>query len=264
MLLVQLSDPHIVGRHETLLGGIDTTAFLRDAVSHVNQMHPAPDLVLVSGDLVNEGAPAQYEHLAELLEPLTAPLHLMPGNHDRTDPLRAAFPGLVHDRHGRADGVIEGPLRIVTLDSSRFPEPGGTLDPEQLVWLDDVLRGAPSAPTVVALHHPPFATGIEHMDAMGLAPAAITALAEVVARHGQVERVLSGHLHRFILRRFAGTVAMTCPSTAHALHLVLDPDDPPAWSYEPPALLLHRWDPDDGLVTHLQMIGDHRPVAFGT
>ncbi len=125
MLLVQLSDPHIVGRHETLLGGIDTTAFLRDAVTHVNQMHPAPDLVLVSGDLVNEGAPAQYEHLAELLEPLTAPLHLMPGNHDRIDHLRRAFPGLVHDRHGRADGVIEGPLRIVTLDSSRFPEPGG-------------------------------------------------------------------------------------------------------------------------------------------
>ena len=125
-----MSDPHIVGRTETLLGGIDTTAYLRDAVAHVNRMVPAPDLVLLSGDLVNDGETEQYEHLAELLAPLSAPLHLMPGNHDRTDHLRAAFPDLVHDRDGRADGVIEGPLRIVTLDSSRFPDPGGTLDAE--------------------------------------------------------------------------------------------------------------------------------------
>jgi 3',5'-cyclic AMP phosphodiesterase CpdA len=262
VLLVQLSDPHIVGRRETLLGGIDTTAFLRDAVTHVNRMRPAPDLVLVTGDLVNEGTPPQYDHLAELLAPLAAPLHLMPGNHDRTAHLKQAFPDCVHDRDGRADGVIEGSLRIVTLDSSRFPEPGGALDAEQLTWLDEVLGSAPAAPTVVTLHHPPFVTGIAHMDAMGLALESTAALAEVIGRHPQVERLLSGHLHRFIVRRFAGTVAMTCPSTAHAIHLVLD-DAPPAWSYEPPALLLHRWHPDDGLVTHLQVIGDHRPVAFG-
>src|SRR5688572_7937744 len=110
-------------------------------------MRPAPDLVLITGDLVNDGLPSQYEHLAELLAPLTAPVHLMPGNHDVNEHLRAAFPGLVHDRDGRADGVIEGPVRIVTLDSSRFPSPGGTLDEGQLRWLAAVLDDAPTAPT---------------------------------------------------------------------------------------------------------------------
>jgi Icc protein len=263
VLLVQLSDPHIVGRHETLLGGIDTTAFLRDAVHHLNVMDPIPDLVLITGDLVNDGGAAQYEHLAELLDPLVAPLHLMPGNHDRNDHLVAAFPDRVHLRDGRADGVIEGPLRIVTLDSGRFPEAGGSLDPEQLTWLADVLAAAPSAPTVVALHHPPFVTGIRHMDAMGLSAAATEGLAAVIVQHPQVERVLCGHLHRSIVHRFAGTVAMTAPSTAHALELDLT-DGPPAWTHEPPAVLLHRWDPVDGLVTHLEVIGDHRPVTFGS
>lgn len=257
-----MSDPHIVGRTETLLGGIDTTAYLRDAVTHVNRMAPTPDLVLLSGDLVNDGEPEQYEHLAELLAPLSAPLHLMPGNHDHTENLRAAFPDLVHDRHGLADGVIEGPLRIITLDSSRFPAPGGTLDASQLAWLDERLREAPTAPTVVALHHPPFATGIKHMDAMSLSAEAATGLAEVIARHPHVERVLCGHLHRLIIRRFAGSLAMTSPGTAHSLQLDFT-DGPPAWNYEPPALLVHRWDPHDGLVTHLEIIGDHRPVPFG-
>jgi 3',5'-cyclic AMP phosphodiesterase CpdA len=259
---VQLSDPHIVSRHETLLGGIDTTAFLRDAIVQVNGLDPAPDLVLITGDLVNDGTPAQYEHLVELLEPLAAPLHLLPGNHDDLHHLQTAVPELVHDRDGRADGVIEGELRVITLDSSRYPMPAGALDAGQLSWLDGVLREAPHTPTVVALHHPPFVTGIKHMDVMGLAPDAIERLHAVIVEHPQVERVLSGHLHRCIAHRFAGTVAMTAPSTAHALELDLA-YRPPAWTCEPPAMLLLWWEPSAGLVTHLEVIGGHRPVGVG-
>ncbi len=217
--------------------------------------------MLLTGDLVNDGEPEQYAHLAELLAPLSAPLVLLPGNHDRVDALRAAFPSSVPERDGRADGVVEGEVRIVTLDSSRFPEPGGDLDADQLDWLEDVLSAAPTAPTIVALHHPPFATGITHMDAMALSASASAGLEEVVRRHPQVERVVCGHLHRSVTRRFGGTVVQVCPSTAHAVQLDLA-DRPPAWNHEPPALLLHRWDAEEGLVTHLEVIGDHHPVAF--
>jgi Icc protein len=263
VLLVQLSDPHVVEEGELLLGAIDTAALLRDAVEHVNRLDPQPDLVLLTGDLVNEGLPAQYEHLRRLLDPLRAPYHLVPGNHDLTEELRAAFPDRVHgDPGGRADGVIDGDLRIVTLDSSRYPEPGGSLDPEQLTWLDEVLSAASEQPTVVAVHHPPFATGIKHMDTMALDAASSAGLAAVIAEHPQVERVLSGHLHRSISRRFAGTVAMTAPGTAHAVQLDLG-DDRAAWNREPPALLLHLLMPTGGLVTHLEVIGDHHAVSFG-
>lgn len=260
MLIAQLSDPHVVERGELLLGGIDTAGYLRAAVAHVDSLDPAPDLVLVTGDLVNDGGADQYEHLAELVAPLSTPLHLLPGNHDHTPTLQAAFPGRVHDRNGRADGVLEGDVRVVCLDSSRFPEPGGDLDEDQLRWLDGTL-GASTAPSVVAVHHPPFATGIAHMDGMALSPAASAGLAEVIGRQPHVERVLCGHLHRTIVRRFAGTVALTSPSTAHAVHLDLGVG-PPAWTDEPPGILVHRWTPTDGLVTHLSLIGDHPPEPF--
>jgi Icc protein len=262
VLLVQLSDPHIVEAGELLLGGIDTASFLRAAVQHVNGLDPQPDLVLLTGDLVNEGRPAQYDHLGRLLEPLQAPYHLVPGNHDLTEDLREAFPLQVHgEPGGRADGVIEGPLRVITLDSSRYPEPGGSLDAEQLEWLDQTLTSAPDQPAVVAVHHPPFATGIKHMDTMALDAASSAALASVIAEHPQVERVLSGHLHRSIGRRFAGTIALTAPSTAHAVQLDLG-DGQAAWNHEPPAMLLHLLMPAGGVVTHLEVSGDHRPVSF--
>ena len=77
-----------------------------------------------------------------------------------------------------------------------------------------------------------------------------------------VERVLSGHLHRSISRRFAGTIALTAPGTAHAVQLDLG-DDGAAWNREPPAILLHLLMPTGGVVTHLEVIGDHDPVSFG-
>jgi hypothetical protein len=78
---------------------------------------------------------------------------------------------------------------------------------------DRTLAEAPGRPTVVAMHHPPFVTGIGHMDRVGLSGS--EALAQVIARHPQVERIIAGHLHRPITVRFAKTVAGTCPSPAH-------------------------------------------------
>ncbi|HKA03440.1 MAG TPA: phosphodiesterase, partial [Acidimicrobiales bacterium] len=207
-LVVQISDFHIVEAGQLLVGQVDTAAYLRAAVDHLNTLTPAPDVVVATGDLVNDGAEAQYEHLRQLLAPLRSPVRLVPGNHDERGAMRAAFPD--HDELGR-DGyvqyTIDGPVRVVVLDSSRFPEPGGRVDADQLAWLDATLAEAPTNPTIVVLHHPPFRTGIDHMDAMGLDPGAADRLAGVIARHPQVERIQSGHLHRSITTRWRGTVA---------------------------------------------------------
>ena len=67
------------------------------------------------------------------------------------------------------------------------------------------------------------------------------------ARHPQVERILCGHLHRPIDRRFAGTVAGTAPSTAHQIRL-----EPSAgatslrYKLEPAGYQLHLWREDTG------------------
>jgi hypothetical protein len=41
----------------------------------------------------------------------------------------------------------------------------------------------------------------------------------------------------------------------------LRPGAPAAWDYEPPAITLHRWAPDGGLVSHLVPIEPY-PVHY--
>src|SRR5262249_38331177 len=131
-------------------------------------------------------------------------------------------------------------------------EGGGTLCAQRLAWLDHTLADS-DRPTIVALHHPPFATGIGHMDRITLDHP--ESLAKVIARYPYVERVIAGHLHRPITARFAGTVASTCPSPAHRGALEIAPDGLEGFIMEPPAFQLHYWD-GAKLVTHTVFVGD--------
>lgn len=263
-LIAQITDPHIVANARLCLNQIDTASFLRTAVDTLRDLRTPPDAVLLTGDLVNDGRPNQYEHLRILLAPLSMPVLLMPGNHDHRTTLRDAFPD--HGELGTGDtcdfAVDIGALRIVGLDTLVEGEAGGDLSVRQLEWLDRTLAAAPSTPTVVAMHHPPFRTGIAHMDDQGLAAEAAASLEGIIAGHPQVERVTCGHLHRTISRRWAGTVAATVPSVAHAVALDLRDDSHAAWNYEPPFITLHHWN-GSALVTHQLATGDFPSRRYG-
>ncbi len=255
MLVVQLSDPHIVAPGKLLYGRVDTAAFLARAVATVAALRPLPDIAVVTGDLVDHGDASEYAHLRHLLAPLPMPVYVIPGNHDARDPLRAAFGG---DGYLPASGFLQYvvdafPLRLVALDTLIPGKGGGTLCDERLRWLDAALAAAPERPTIVMMHHPPFATGMAAMDHAGFDAA--PALAEIIGRHPQVERILCGHLHRAIDRRFAGTIAGTAPGTAHQMRLALDPAARLRFTFEPPGYRLHLWH-DGGLVTHTAALGD--------
>jgi len=144
-------------------------------------------------------------------------------------------------------------LRLIGLDTIVPGQAGGEMCARRLAWLAARLGEAPDRPTVLFMHHPPFVTGIEHMDAMRLADE--ESFAAVVRRHPQVVRVLCGHVHRAIQAPFAGTTASIAPSTAHQVALDLRPQGPSAFMLEPPGFQLHIYDERVGLITHTAPIG---------
>ncbi|WP_459616359.1 phosphodiesterase [Bordetella sp. 2513F-2] len=264
MLIAQITDLHIRMPGQKAYRVVETDTFLPPAVRALNALDPAPDVVLVSGDLTDFGRVAEYRHLKQMLDALRMPYYLMPGNHDARAELVQVFSD--HAYLEGPDGFVQytiedHPLRIIALDTVVPMQSHGELCERRIGWLEARLAEQPGRPTVVAMHHPPFRTGIAHMDEIGLLRGA-EALEAVIARHPNVERVMCGHLHRTIFQRFGGTVASTCPSTAHQVALDLRPDGPSAFVMEPPGFHLHAWR-DGALVTHHAYLGQYAgPYPF--
>ena len=256
MLIAQLSDPHVRPDGVLYQDVACSNAQFAAAIAELHALDPRPDLVLLSGDLVDEGTPPEYAKLRALLRGLEIPSLVIPGNHDDRDAFRSAFrdhdylpdTGPMHYSVG-----THGPVRVVALDVTLPGLHHGAVDEAGAHWLDATLAQEPARPTIVMMHQPPFETGVPYLDLYACRGG--QRLAAVVSRHRQVERIVCGHVHRFMLLRFGGTLLCTAPSTTTAIALQLRPEAKPASHLEPPAFLLHHWRPSVGLITHFLPIG---------
>ncbi|WP_299441337.1 phosphodiesterase [uncultured Rhodospira sp.] len=257
MILAQLTDLHIKAGRHLAYGRVDTADFLARAIDHLNALRPAVDAVLLSGDLTDGGTPEDSSALRDLLGALRAPWLAVPGNHDDRASLRATFPEGIDRR--AAPGpfllVVEDrfPLRLIGLDTTVPGQPHGHLCAERLAWLDARLAEAPAKPTLIFQHHPPFETGLCHMDVQNLRTA--DALFEVLARHPQVRHVACGHVHRAVETTIRGIGVSIAPSPAHAVTLDFHPDAAPSFTMDPPMIRLFRLDPAGLLTSHLSAVG---------
>jgi 3',5'-cyclic AMP phosphodiesterase CpdA len=255
MLLAQISDLHIKRPGALAYRRVDTAAALERCVARLDALDPKPDAVVVTGDLVDLGSLVEYELLKKLLAPLMSemPVFLLIGNHDDRAALREVFDDHEYLRAGGEFvhyAVDVGPLRLVALDSQMPQQSGGQLCEARLAWVETQLAQARGKPIVLALHHPPFVSGIGHMDRQRLDPQSAQRLAAIVRRYPNVERVICGHVHRPIFTRFGGTIASAVPAPAHQVALDLRENGPSAFRLEPPAFALHQYTPETGIVTH--------------
>lgn len=244
-LIAQISDTHVRADD----GGAAAKAMARAIAQAADY---AVDLILLTGDLVNDARADEYAALAAALTDLPAPMFLMPGNHDDRGQIRAHFP---HAGYLPAEGplsyTIEGyPLRIVMLDQTVPGAVHGEITAADADWLDQTLAAAPDQPTIVALHHPPFATHDLLFDKIGLHNGA--AFSAVIGRHRQVLRVICGHHHRFAVGQAAHAPVVIAPSTSWAYGLALHDGQPIApKTQEQPGWVLHAWTASGGLASHM-------------
>ncbi|GJD53387.1 3',5'-cyclic adenosine monophosphate phosphodiesterase CpdA [Methylobacterium crusticola] len=256
MLIAQITDLHVRPRGRPAYRVAETNMLVARAVGALLALEPRPDAVLVSGDLTDCGLAEEYEELRALLARLPMPVYVVPGNHDRRETLRDVLPAAY--RPGARAGFVQyavkdHPVRLIGLDTLVPGHGHGALCGDRLAFLEEALAAGDGRPTLVFLHHPPFVCGIAHMDAIRLIEGEARFRA-LIAAHGDVERVLCGHHHRPIQARYAGTIAQIAPSVAHQVALDLTPEHAGALVLEPPAYLLHRWEPGAGLVSHMAYV----------
>ncbi|MFZ4601631.1 MAG: metallophosphoesterase [Caulobacterales bacterium] len=243
-LLAQISDCHVTDRADA--SNPDAVDRLKRTLAAIGAQ--GADAIIATGDLVDDGRAAEYALLAEALADAPAPVFLLPGNHDDAATLRRCFPDHAYlpESPPLCWALDHLPLRIVAVDQTMPGLAGGLFMPEHAEWLNETLNDHSDAPTLVALHHPPFST-YTTSDEVGLGGADL--FEAVIARHPQVRRIVFGHVHRVILGRVAHADAIACPSTARPFQSRFDGEQT-ARIEGPPGFLLHAWSRRAGLATH--------------
>jgi Icc protein len=264
MLIAQITDLHL-GFDQ---GNPDefNRQRLDRALAALVAMTPQPDLLLVTGDLAEEGDDeVSYRRLKAILAELPFPWFMAMGNHDSRAPFRLVFPDAPGD-----DGFIQyvidrGPLRIIVLDTLEEGRHGGAFCERREAWLRARLAEEPERPTLIVLHHPPIETGLSWMTEN---PDAgwTHRLRAVIEANTNIVAMIAGHLHRAVITKWAGTTLAVCPSTAPQVALDLQPIDPEVPDGRPmivadhPYYALHWWNGRE-LVTHIDTAEDHNVLA---
>lgn len=244
MKVILVSDLHLVapGVH---LFGLDPLQQLERCIAAINTDHGDADLVIFAGDLTNDGEASAYAALAERLAGLAVPYRLMMGNHDDRERFGAAFPD-APDVDGFFQTAIDiGKTRLILTDTLWPGKVDGLLCEGRLAWLDGQLADA--GEVLLFMHHPPFAIGIEALDACRLSNP--QDLLEIIRRHGNVRHIFAGHVHRQSQGDWHGIPFTTVRGTSHQSALKFK--GPHEISFEAPAFSIILAN-SDTLVVHAQ------------
>jgi 3',5'-cyclic-AMP phosphodiesterase len=215
--VAQLTDTHIVREGSTYLG-IDTSRYLADAIDAVHALDPLPEYIVVTGDMTNYGTEPQYARFREIMSRARLPYFVIPGNHDNRERLRATLSPQTYGGPGDElhFAIDDFPIRFVGLDcNTPRPWPGAVAGVQTLAWLERSLASMPERATIVAVHQPPFRTGLHYIDIGGFIGS--TRLRSVIDRHANVRAVVSGHIHCVRSARWGSAVASSAASTSPQL-----------------------------------------------
>jgi Icc protein len=149
------------------------------------------DVVVVTGDLIQDDSAAAYAHFRDLLTALALPIYCVPGNHDVRTLMQEELDGPPF--HYCAT-VEMADWRIIGIDSCVTGRAGGNIEPAELARLDDEIASSRAANIMVCLHHPPVAMGSKWLDSVGLDNS--DEFLQLVTASGKVRLAIFGHVHQ--------------------------------------------------------------------
>jgi Icc protein len=223
--LLQLSDSHLSADPAAEYRGQNADAGLLSLLPACRLL--APDGVVLSGDVAEDGSAAAYRRAAQIIEGLAPRTAWIPGNHDDRGRMAEVFGSAGFE----AGPVLEwGGWRIMLLDSARPNRPEGHLDDERLAPLADLPADGPA---LVFVHHQPVAVDSPWIDKYPLVePERLWARLDPRT----VRAVAFGHVHQVFSGEHQGIACLSAPSTVAnsqpgMARFTLDPTGPKARWY---------------------------------
>jgi Icc protein len=205
LTLIQVSDCHFSRDPEARYRGESADRNLARLQVGIEAM--APDGLVLTGDISEDGSIESYRRVAEQVRGW-APLRAwLPGNHDDKTAMAEVF---------SAPDFLAGPVldwggwRLVLLDSAFGDRGDGRVDEDRLAPLDSVQEGATERPSLAFIHHQPMPIGAPWIDKYGMANSEL--LWQRLAG-SRVRAIGFGHVHQAFMGERDGVVCLSAPST---------------------------------------------------
>lgn len=243
--VIQITDCHLLADRRSLLDGCNTYASLENVLRHIQQHHHDTGLLLLTGDLSQDGSVGSYRLLQDRIGATGISAAALPGNHDNPLLMREIFDPKViaYPRHLNLEQ-----WQILLLDSTVPGETSGFLYAAELEWLRRRLAETPRA-TLVALHHPATPVGSPWMDRVGLKNS--RELLSILSEARHVKAVVYGHAHQVGFTAYGNFACYCTPSTWRQYK-------PGAVNYAvdilPPGYRVLNLLPDGRLTTHVEFV----------
>jgi len=181
MIIVQLSDLHV--------GSQFLPEVFETVVKEVNELNP--DVIVITGDLTNEGLMKEYEKCKSLLTKFnTKKIISISGNHDYRNTgyllFKKFFPF-------QTVNELDDDVVLVTVGTARPDRNEGEVGYRQNLWLERTMKKYKDKVKIVAMHHhliPIPDTGSDQLTVVDAGDILRTVL------DTQVDVVLCGHKHR--------------------------------------------------------------------
>lgn len=223
--LLHITDHHLFSNEDGQLLGVNTTHSLQAVIEAILQSTFDYELVLATGDLVQDHHREAYHRFAQLVKPLAKPLFWVEGNHD-TQPQMSNALSLYGQIQPQKHLLLGKHWQLILLDSHVEGIPGGRLSQAQLDFLANTLHSTPDRYTLIVLHHNLLPTQSAWLDQHSLSNA--DELAEVLFPFKQVKAFLHGHIHQQVDSFWRGYRVLATPSTCiqfkpHCHDFTLDP-----------------------------------------
>ncbi len=250
MIIAQISDTHIA------LDTPDAERRIRDferTIEDINALDPAPDVIVHTGDIVQNGRLDEYARAAAILAKADTPVHLMVGNKDDRGNLRTTFPE-VCDLASNSDFISysldDFPVRLVMLDTLNPGSNKGDFCESRIAELKEMANTESKKPVAVFAHHPPFLVD-EGPDPLHFeSPEILQIFRHELQRFDSAIGIFCGHVHRGVAGLVGDIPALVMPCIATSLRRGEYPSDLAVC----PIYHIHKYDPDWGFSSEIRIV----------